>query len=89
MARTPKAPAAQPATGITIDRAKLTIGDIRLFSELGALGGAAVPAELLGRLLAMLDRLVIGGVEDRAYDELPAIIAAVTLQLNEAGNQGN
>lgn len=93
MSRTPKIVAAQPAElvaqpAVQIDRSKLTIGDMRLFGQLSISAGNVSP-ELLGQMVDMLDRLVVGGASHLPYAELPGVIAAVATQLNAAGNPGN
>lgn len=86
MAKTEKTatvPESQPLN-IQVDRSKITLGDMLFMtsmkskSERGEDGGS----DTVERMLNMLNRIVVGGIEDIPFDALEDVMAAVSASLN-------
>ena len=74
---------------VQVDRSKMLIGDIALMARLGEIKGQNVPTDLLGPMIEMLDRVVVGGVAQRPLDDLANVMRAFGAAMQDAGNPKN
>ncbi|MDD2921794.1 MAG: hypothetical protein PHQ36_05855 [Anaerolineales bacterium] len=62
---------------IQIDRGKLTLGDLRFMSSMaGKSGKNKISPESMDRMFALLDRAVIGGIDNIPLDAMPQLMDA-------------
>ena len=67
---------------ITVDRAKLTLGDMRFIAKLNASEKGKATPETMERMFDMLERVIVGGIENIPYDALPAVMESISAALN-------
>ena len=81
MTDTTAAPTEPVALRIEIDRKKITLGDLRFISKMqGDKNSDPAPME---RMFDMLERVIVGGIEDIPYDALPAVVNALSSALSQ------
>ena len=69
---------------------KRTIGDIKLFASLPLLDKhPELAAEYIPAVINLLERAVIGGIEQRPAEEFWPLVNAITEQMQAAGNPKN
>lgn len=64
---------------ITVDRSKVTLGDMRFMIRMRSQKGDIEDTE---RLFDFLERVVVGGIEDIPFDALTQVMEAVVSQIN-------
>ena len=67
---------------IAVDRSKLTLGDMRFISRLNGSEKGKTTPETMERMFDMLERVVVGGIEEIPYDALPGVMEAISAALN-------
>ncbi len=78
----------EPVIRLQVDTTKLTIGDQELLLRLGGTTTNDASALILqADAIALLDRIVVGGVKHLPLAELPDVMAQVTKALNRAGDR--
>ncbi len=93
---TPAAPAPiappEPVVTLQVDTTKITIGDQESLLRFGAALNKTDEESLLiqADVIAMLHRLVVGGVKHLPLSDMPMVMRQVTKALNKLGDpQGN
>lgn len=72
---------ADPKLNITIDRSKITLGDMRFMIHANTNKGS-LSVEDMGRVFDFLEKVVVGGIEDIPFDATEQVMEAVFSQMN-------
>lgn len=67
---------------IQVDRTKITLGDLRFISKMSGGDQGKMSPEVMERMFDMLDRVIVGGIDDIPYDALTHVMEAVSASLN-------
>lgn len=67
------------AVELQADTSKMTFADLEFLAELQD-HGESIPMSLVKPMVAMLDRLIVGGVRHLPVSEMPNVIAALSKQ---------
>lgn len=74
------------AISIEVDRSKITLGDLRFITKMTGKDNTGKTRTMtpdgIEKMLDMLERVVIGGIEDVPYDALSSVMEAVGAALN-------
>lgn len=69
----------EPEVSLVADTSKMTFADLEFLAELQE-HGESIPMSLVKPMVAMLDRLIVGGVRHLPVDDMPKVIAALSKQ---------
>lgn len=77
-----KEPTPVVTLNITVDRAKVTLGDMRFMIKTRSKEKGQTTIEEAERIFDFLERVVVGGIEDIPFDALEQVMEAVFTQIN-------
>lgn len=86
-----KAEAAGPQIEVIFDENTVTFGDVRLINKWARQGddNSDLSSEELDKALDMLDRLVVGGIDDLPLSTQPAIYKAMLEAMGQSADEKN